>query len=305
MSTPLLSVVVTIVQGGEALEQCLEALHRQDNPPRLEIIVPYDDSVAQVSSLARRYPTMVFLPMGAVPTEREISSAAGQHELFDRRRAAGLAAASGELIAILEDRGVPRPDWARQAVQLHARLPHAVIGGAIENGRDRLLNWAVYFCDFGRYQLPFEAGPRDYVSDVNICYKRRALDATRELWATRYHETTVHWALQRAEEILYLHPDLVVDQMRGTLRLQDLLRERLGWGRLFGYTRAREMTLARRLIFGLVAPFLPGILFFRIVRGQLVRHRAPGRLAVAWPIVAALLTAWSLGECAGYLTAKP
>lgn len=305
MSTPLLSVVVTVVDGGQALERCLDALQQQDHPPTLEVIVPYDDAAADVSSLAPRYPSVLFLPMGAVPTERDSSSAAGQHELFDRRRATGLAAATGELIAILEDRGVPRPNWARVAVELHARLPHAAIGGAIENGRDRLLNWAVYFCDFGRYQLPFQAGPRDYVSDVNICYKRRVLYATRKLWATRYHETTVHWALQRAGEVLYLHPDLVVDQMRGTLRLPALLRERLGWGRLFAYTRAREMTLTRRLIFGIVAPFLPGLLFFRIVRGQLVRLRALGRLAVALPIVAALLFAWSLGECAGYLTAKP
>ena len=46
MSTPVLSVIVTIVDGGEALERRLEALDRQDNPPGLEIIVPYDKSAA-------------------------------------------------------------------------------------------------------------------------------------------------------------------------------------------------------------------------------------------------------------------
>jgi GT2 family glycosyltransferase len=301
----VLSVIVTIVDGGETLERCLEALDQQDNPPRLEIIVPYDESVPHVSDLAQRFPTIVFLPMGLVPTDRPTPSAAGQHELFDRRRATGLAAATGELIAILEDRGVPRADWARQAVALHSRLPQAAIGGAIENGHDRLLNWAVYFCDFGRYQLPFEEGTRDYVSDVNICYKRRALTSTRELWATRYHETTVHWALQRAGEALYLHPAMVVDQTRGSLRLGGLLHERLGWGRLFAYTRAREMPWARRLMFGILAPFLPGILLIRIVRLQFAKRRALSRLAIAWPIVLALLIAWSLGEGAGYVTGKP
>ncbi len=305
MSTPVLSVIVTIVDGGESLERCLEALERQDTAPELEVIVPYDDSISGVASRVSRFPRMAFLAMGGIQTDRPIGSATGQHELFDRRRAAGLAAATGELIAILEDRGVPRADWARQAVDLHSRLPHAVIGGAIENGRDRLLNWAVYFCDFGRYQLPFEEGSRDFVSDVNICYKRSALETTRELWADRYHETTVHWALQRAGETLYLHPGLVVDQMRGSLRLGSLLRERLGWGRLFAYTRAREMTRHRRMMFGMLAPFLPGILLIRIIRGQFVKRRALGRLAIAWPIVLALLIAWSLGESAGYVTGKP
>lgn len=305
MNQPALSVIVTIVDGGETLRRCLEALDQQDNPPGLEILVPYDESLPQVSDLGRHFPTIVFLPMGMVPTGRPTQSAAGQHELFDRRRAAGLAAATGKLIAILEDRGVPRADWARQTVDLHSRLPHAVIGGAIENGRDRLLNWAVYFCDFARYQLPLEEGSRDYVSDVNICYKRRALDSTQEIWATRYHETTVHWALQRAGEILYLHPAMVVDQMRGSLQFESLLKERLGWGRLFAYTRAREMTRARRLMFGMLAPFLPGILLLRIVRRQFVKRRALGRLAIAWPIVLAFLVAWSLGEGAGYVTGKP
>ncbi|NNG15084.1 MAG: hypothetical protein HKM89_01300 [Gemmatimonadales bacterium] len=305
MSTPVLSVVVTIVDGGETLERCLKALDRQDEPPRLEILVPFDESIATVSSLAQHFPTIAFLSMGAVPTDRPTQSAAGQHELFDRRRAAGLAAATGELIAILEDRGVPRAGWARQVVDVHARLPPGVIGGAIENGRDRLLHWAVYLCDFGRYQLPFEEGSRDYVSDVNICYKRRALESTRELWATRYHETTVHWALQRAGEVLYLHPAMVVDQMRGSLRLQDLLRERVGWGRLFAYTRAREMTWARRMMFALLVPFLPAILLLRVVRGQVAKRRALAPLARAWPIMLLLLIAWSLGESVGYLTAKP
>jgi hypothetical protein len=298
-------VIVTIVDGGETLERCLEALDRQNDPPELKIIVPFDESVENISGIARHFPTIEFLPMGAVPTARPTQSPAGQHELFDRRRTAGLAAATGDLIAILEDRGIPRAGWARGVVDLHARLPHAVIGGAIENGRDRPLNWAVYFCDFGRYQLPFEEGPRQYVSDVNICYKRRALESTRDLWTTRYHETTVHWALQRAGETLYIHPSVVIDQMRGTLRLGGLLRERLGWGRLFAYTRAREMTRPRRLLFGVLAPFLPVILLTRIVLGQCAKRRALGKLAIAWPIVLALLIAWSLGESAGYVTGKP
>lgn len=78
MSTPVLSVIVTIVDGGEALGRCLEALDRQDNPPGLEIIVPYDESAAYVSGLAPRFPTTVFLPMGAAPTVRPTQSAAGQ-----------------------------------------------------------------------------------------------------------------------------------------------------------------------------------------------------------------------------------
>jgi hypothetical protein len=300
----LLSVIVTIVDGGETLARCLDALVRQLDPPDLEILVPWDESVPGIDAIAPRFPDARFLALGAVATARPAATAGGQHELFDRRRAAGLAAARGALVAIVEDRGAPRPDWAQTMAALHERLPHAAIGGAIENGRDAPLNWAVYFCDFGRYHLPFAAGPRTWVSDVNIGYKRRALDATADLWRERYHETTVHWALQRAGETLYLSPELVVDQFRDHLRLGALLGERFAWGRLFAYTRAREIGAARRAALAALAPCLPALLFIRHARTQLAAPTR-GRFLVASPLVLLLLAAWSLGEAAGYATGAP
>ena len=300
-----LSVVVTIVDGGATLDRCLTALNEQVGGPELEVIVPWDDSLQGMAELERRFPRFRFLALGRLDTLRPKPSPAGQHELFDRRRAAGLAIAGGELIAILEDRGVPRSDWAARVSELHAGLSHAVIGGAIQNGRDRPLNWAVYFCDFGRYQLPFEAGPRPYVSDVNICYKRHALEKTRELWASRYHETTVHWALQRAGEVLWLDPSFAVDQMRDGVTLGGVLSERIGWGRLFAYTRAKETSLLRRLILAGLCPVLPFVLLLRHLRMQFQKRVNAGRFVAVSPVVFLLLAAWSFGELIGYITRRP
>jgi hypothetical protein len=300
-----LSVVVTVVDGGATLERLLTALAAQQDGPVLDVVVPWDDSLRGMPELAGRFPQFRFLPLGAIATRRTITGASGQHELFDRRRAAGLGVTTGELVAILEDRGVPRPDWARRVVEHHARLPHAAIGGAIENGYDRLLNWAVYFCDFGRYQAPFTPGPREYVSDVNICYKRRALEQTRDLWKERYHETTVHWALQRSGEALYLSPEFAVDQMRDDLTVGRLLGERVGWGRLFAYTRAREIPLARRLVLAALAPALPFVLFVRHLRARMEKGHSLGAFLRASPLVFLLLAGWCLGELIGYLTGEP
>jgi hypothetical protein len=143
------------------------------------------------------------------------------------------------------------------------------------------------------------------VSDVNIGYKRQAIDQTRGLWKDRYHETTVHWALQRAGETLYLTPDLIVDQMRGPLRLSRLLDERLAWGRLFAYTRAREARLPRRLAWAMLAPLLPALLLARHTRVQMAKRATFGAFLRAAPVVLALLMAWSAGEALGYLTAEP
>jgi hypothetical protein len=301
----LLSVVVTVVDGGETLVRCLASLARQEGAPPLEIIVPYDESVEGMAPIVAKFPTFHFLPIGPVETLRPRQGPAGQHELFDRRRSAGLARARGDIVAIVEDRGVPRPDWARTLVGAHADLPHAVIGGGVDNGRDRLLNWAVYFCDFGRYQLPLEPGPREYVTDVNIGYKRRALDQTKELWRERYHETTVHWALIRAGETLYLSDRFAVDQMRDGLSVGRLVGERIGWGRLFAYTRAREIGLGKRLMLAALAPVLPLVLFARLARHQAAKKRTLGKFLLASPAVLLLLATWSLGEMIGYLTGTP
>lgn len=301
----MLSVVVTIVEGGRALSQCLQALSDQRDPPRMEVLIPYDETVAETASLLDEFPDFTFIPMGVVETEVDPACPAGQHELFDRRRAKGLAAAGGDLVAILEDRGVPTVDWARTLARLHAELPHAVIGGAVENGVDRLRNWAVYFCDFSRYQRPFEAGPADWVTDVNVCYKRQALEETRELWAERYHETIVHWALKDRGETLFLTPELVVEQMRTRTSVQDLLAERLHWGRLFAYTRVKaKKPLARAAYLG-ASPLIPTVMFLRQARLQWNKRAHLGRFVQAAPGVAALLTVWGVGEALGYLTGKP
>jgi hypothetical protein len=300
-----LSVVVTVVDAGAALERCLAALAEQQGTPELEVIIPFDATVHGMDALALRYPAMRFLPLGNIATQRRPASAAGQHELFDRRRSAGLAAASGDLVAILEDRGVPRANWATEFLRLHAELPHAVIGGAVAPGRSALLNRAVFACDFARYQPPFEAGPREYITDVNICYKRRAIEQTRELWRERYHETTVHWALIRAGETLFLHAAPRVDQMRDDLSLRRLWRERVDWGRLFAYTRARESALPERLLRAAASPLLPALLLWRILRQTASKGLPLVPALMAAPATLLLLVAWSAGEMLGYLTGRP
>jgi len=182
---PGLSVVVTVVDGGAALERCLHALAGQRGAPPLEVLAPCDATAAEAARVAAGVAGTRVLDLGAVPTVRDAHTAAGQHELFDRRRAAGLAAARAPLVAIVEDRGVPDPDWAAAFVRLHAGRADAVIGGAVAFGAGGTLNRAVFLCDFARYAPPFPPGPRAYVTDVNVCYKRAALERTRELWRER------------------------------------------------------------------------------------------------------------------------
>jgi hypothetical protein len=301
--SPELSVVVTVVEGGLALERFLTALCRQHDAPSMEVLVPLDDSVASLFALRSRFPSVQFLALGEVPTARPVASAGGQHELYDRRRTAALKVARGRIVAILEDRGVPRPDWAATVVRLHTQ-PWAVIGGAIEPAPSGLLDWALYVCDFSRYALPFAAGPAAWVSDVNVSYKRRALENTRHLWADRFHEPTVHWELHRGGEALFLTPDLIVDHHRTPKPLPASLVERFHWGRLYGYIRAREISVGKRVLLAVASPLVPMVLLAR--HAKVHAGRGDGlRYLAATPTLFALLAAWAFGEAIGMLTGRP
>jgi hypothetical protein len=127
----------------------------------------------------------------------------------------------------------------------------------------------------------------------------------RRLWEDRYHETTVHWQLEREGETLWLTPDFVVSQKRRGLSVTSMVRERMEWGRLFAYTRVKEATTARRVVYALMSPLLPFVLFVRHTRAQAEKRVRFGRFVTVSPLVALFLAAWSLGELVGYVTGRP
>lgn len=299
----VLSVVVRVVGGGAFLRRCLDHLVRQTEGHEVEIIVPYDSIVRGIAELERDFPQVTFVNMGVIKTDGRSVSPGKAHLLYDRRTARGLAVARGEIVALLEDYGAPDPDWCTQVLEAH-RLPYGVIGGAVEQEADGILNWAVYFLDFGRYQLPLREGPVAYLSDVNVSYKRPVLESVRSLWEDKYNEVTVHWALARQGGVLWLRPQIVVRQNRGRLSLPSLIVERFSWGRLFACRRAQEVGFAARARYILFSPVIPLVLLGRIARRALGLPHRRAKFLRSFPILACLMLFWCLGEFVGYVTGR-
>ncbi len=304
-----LSVVVAIVDGGEGLRACLAALRAQVGVADCEIVVPVDSRCERVKEALAACPGARVLGLGELASEHAADSLLALHERIDRRRAAGLSAATGDVVALIEDRVTPRPDWAQRLLEAHAAKPEAaVIGGAVGAPARGGLARAAYFCDYGRYAPPFEAGPAVWLTDVNVSYKRAALEATRELWRERFHESSVHWKLREQGALLWATPAALVVASRenaGPLALGALLRERIAFARVFGWTRAKQAPLARRLAWLALTPALPFLLTARriaerVQRGALLQD---GFLA-ALPAIFVLSCAWSLGEALAYATRR-
>ena len=295
-----LSVVIGLIAGGsDVMTACLRALLRGAEGVIAEIIVPYDNRLDHVDDLMREFPTVTFIDARASVNRAHLGAYSREHH--DILRAIGLASARGPIVAMLEDHGIPCPDWCHKVLTAH-ESPAAAIGGAVENGIDRLLNRAVFYCDFGRYQNPVPSGPAEFLSDSNVAYKREALSSVRHLWNQAFHETAVNWELRRRGEDLLLDPTMVVFQNRTRLRFLPALRERFVWGRSFAGTRAQELPTLRRLLLAGLAWMLPLVLTWRIANNGVSKRRCLGSLVSTLPLIFLLQTIWAFGEFVGYVT---
>lgn len=303
----VLSVVAVIVSDTMSarcdvshLEATLDALARQIDPPPMEILVPHLPRVEGLERLRERYPAVRFIPVADLKT---YDGRPGSREHHDELRARGIAAAGGEIVALLEDHGRPETRWCARLAEAH-RGGWAGAGGAIENGVDRPLNWAVYFSDFAFYMNPVPAGESRTISDANASYKRAALESVRPVWEARFNQVEVNAALLAKGERLLLSPDIVVFQHRLNLRLGAALQERYVWGRSFAAARCRNAAPPRRALYALFTPALPALLVARMAVQVLRKGRGRGAFLRALPLILLLAGAWSLGELEGYRTER-
>lgn len=111
---PGISVVVCTYNGSGTLRDCLEGvltLHY----PNYEVIVVCDGSTDGSARIARQYEGV-----RVIETPNRGLSAA---------RNTGMEAASGEIVAYLDDDAVPDRDWLKHLTAAFARGPYAAVGG--------------------------------------------------------------------------------------------------------------------------------------------------------------------------------
>jgi predicted dehydrogenase len=286
-----LSVVALAFGGG--LPRCLASLREQVAATRAQVIVPHDDTLEDVDGLRQAFPAVAFVSLGGTRTPAEL-------------RAVGAARATGDVVAFLEGHCLPAPDWCQRILAAH-QSKHAGVGGPIEKGlpegkpNDSALNWAVYMADYSRYMMPLPEGATHALSDCNVSYKRSALEETRKLWTSEFHENVVNGALHRNGHSLWFDPAVVVFEQR-ELDLGDALRDRFNFGRLFGSTRVPGVGFPKRAVMAAAALLMPPLLVGRVVGTLRRRGRHQDQLLRSMPSLVMISTAWMVGEAIGYLT---
>ncbi len=281
---PVLSVVVAAWTGPDALHSCLASLRAQAVAPP-EVLVARHFGGAELPPAAR--PGTVDVALPATATVPEL-------------RAAGLARATGNVIAFLEDHCTCAAGWAGALLSAHA-APHAGVGGPVEQADGASpLEWAVYFYDYGRYMPPCAEGAVEQLSGLNMSFKRSALAEAGVLGAPEVLEAALQSELRRRGHTLWLDPAAQVIHRRDRGG-GGAVRHAYHLARSYAHRRLAGAGPAKRLLYGAGALLLPAVLAARIVAQVRRKRRRRIALLLASPWLLVLLGAWAAGEGAGYV----
>lgn len=289
MGRPSLSVVVAASNDGTLLARCVDALSAQAHPDEVEIIIARDagrfDDVAR-TELNRSTPGLrwVEAPPGAT---------------VPRLRGLGIAVARADLVALIEDDCVVADGWCRAAMASAGDC--AAVGGSVEPGPyQKPLDWAVYFCEYGRFMLPLPSGPDAPLTGNNVVYSRHALEKLPDAVRLDFREAFIHAAWQQAGIPTKVTESLVVRNIN-TWSLRHVTTGPFHHGRAYAAERFGARPTPVRLALAALAVGLPLLKLFRIAAGTLSRGRLTGRLLVAFPWAMIFVGSWSAGEILGCL----
>ena len=277
-----LSIVVASWNGTASLLQCLESLESQTDKATEEIIV--------VSNFKPD------LPKNGWSADFHVRP---DSFTVPELRRDGIAAARGDVVALIEDHCTVDGNWIREIRQAHASHA-AVVGGAVENmSGGNALDWAVYFYDYGKFMSPNSAGVTETLSGLNTSYKRAALDEIRDDYRDGFFETFANEALKSRGHQLSMSPSAVVYHNK-RYELRRALSHCYHLARSYAAKRVANAPLGRRFVFIFGSLFLPILLPARVVLSVIRKGRNLGHLVRAIPFLIVLMSAWSYGEFRGY-----
>jgi GT2 family glycosyltransferase len=280
---PLLSVVVASFRRLDLLAECLESLKAQCEKNGAELILAraVRESEAELARVAKGWRVIAAPMETGVPEIRGI----------------GLAQTNGEWIAITEDHCLAAPDWLDTL--LAARGPDVeVLGGRMSNARrERGIDCGAFFAEYGFYGARSGKGA-PLITEANAAYHRSVVTAVAEWARAGSWENVIHDRLYAEGRRFRLVPAARIRQNL-SYGLRGFCRDRFTHGRGYAATRSAGLSGMRRLLHVLGTPALPVVLALRIHRSVDPDERRYWMRG--FPAMLLFLSAWALGEAAGYL----
>ena len=286
---PKISVVIPSVNGAAHLEECLRALECQTLKDQAEVILADRCGAGVAEAIRKRDLNLKLLSFPPGMTIPQL-------------RALGMKHSQGAIIALTEDHCLAPPCWYERILSAH-EARSGVIGGAVENDPSitRTVDWAVFFCEYGRYMNPVPDGEVADLPGNNVSYRRECLAHISDLLeAGCSWEGDLHSRLRERGVKLYSDPSIIVYHKK-EFGLGYFLSQRYHYSRSYAGMRTQGTPLLRKLVRATLCFALPPILTLRIAGWVVGKKRHVSMLFRTLPLILLLTIVWAWGEFVGHL----
>jgi len=219
MDWPRISVVVCTHNGAPTIAECLSAVTRLDYS-NYEVIVVEDGSTDATAAVVEEFDVQVVATPGL-----GLSGA----------RNVGLAAATGEIVAYIDDDAYPDPHWLTYLAIAFADNPQfAAVGGPnLSPPDDGVVADCVANAPGGPVHVLLDDDVAEHIPGCNMAFRREALlavDGFDAQFVTAGDDVDVCWRLQEAGEVIGFYPAAVVWHHRRR-SVRTFWRQQRGYGR--------------------------------------------------------------------------
>ncbi len=215
---PRISVVVCSYNGARTIRDALEGLRRLDYP-NYDVIVVDDGSTDDTAAIASQYDVRLIRT-----ANRGLSSA----------RNTGLAAATGEIVAYLDDDAYPDPHWLTFLAATFLRTSHAGVGGPnIAPAGDGSIAECVARAPGGPVHVLITDREAEHIPGCNMAFRTACLEAVGGFdprFRTAGDDVDLCWRLQDRGWTLGFHPAAMVWHHRRN-SVWTYWRQQIGYGR--------------------------------------------------------------------------
>ncbi|MEK6271946.1 MAG: glycosyltransferase [Actinomycetota bacterium] len=215
---PRVSAIVCTHDGANTLPACLDALARLDYPD-YEVLVVDDGSTDETAAIAERYDVRLI----GIP-----------HQGLASARNAGLAAATGSIVAYVDDDAYPDCDWLRYLAEAFIESDHAGIGGPnIPPGDEGLVAACVASAPGGPVHVLLTDRVAEHIPGCNMAFRKDRLEAVGGFdpqFRTAGDDVDICWQLQDAGHTVGFSAGAVVYHRRRDSVL-GYLRQQYGYGK--------------------------------------------------------------------------
>jgi O-antigen biosynthesis protein len=195
---PKVSVIVCTFNGSRTLSECLESLLRLEYP-NYEVIVVNDGSTDATAKIAHSYGFRV------ITTENQGLASA---------RNTGLTAATGEIVAYIDDDAYPDPHWLRYLANTFMNTKHVGIGGPnIAPPGDGPIAECVAHSPGNPVHILLSDTEAEHIPGCNMAFRKAALEAIEGFdpqFRIAGDDVDVCWRLQQKGRTLGYSPGAMV-----------------------------------------------------------------------------------------------